>query len=117
MLMDRRGDNSGLRWRGKVVNVMDPKKQGRFQVRVFGKQDDEALIPNRDLFWAIPKVPLTHGASLKGVGASPVGVVPGSIVEGYYADTDGTILICDGTLLSAGTTKDRKSTRLNSSHT
>jgi hypothetical protein len=104
-MLDRSGDSSGLKWRGRVVNVMDPKMQGRFQVRVFGKQDDQALIPDKDLFWAIPKVPLTHGASLKGVGSSPVGVVPGSIVEGYYADTECTILVADGTLLSAGSTK------------
>jgi len=105
MMVDRSGDYSGSRWRGRVVNVMDPKKQGRVQVRLFGFQDNAALIPDKDLFWAIPKVPLTHGASFKGVGSSPVGVVPGSIVEGYFADSDKTILIADGTLPSAGTTK------------
>ena len=104
-MADRSGDYSGSRWRGKVVNVMDPFRQGRVQVRVFGLHDNESMIPNADLPWAQPKVPLTHGASLKGISASPVGVVPGSIVDGYFADSERSILIADGTLPSAGSTQ------------
>lgn len=104
-MADRSGDYSGSRWRGKVVNVMDPFKQGRVQVRVFGLHDNEAMIPDADLPWAQPKVPLTHGASLRGISSSPVGVVPGSIVDGYFADSERSILIADGTLPSAGSTK------------
>lgn len=102
--IDRTGDYGG-RWRGKVINVMDPKKQGRIQVRVFGLHDNETLIPDKDLPWVLPSIPINAGASYRGVSASPVGVIPGSIVDGYFADRQRTILIATGTLQSAGRTK------------
>lgn len=102
--IDRTGDH-GERWRGKVINVMDPKKQGRVQVRVVGLHDNETLIPDKDLPWALPRVPINAGASYRGVSGSPVGVIPGSIVDGYYADRQRTILIVTGTLQAAGRTK------------
>lgn len=104
-VVDRTGDYSGGRWRGKVVNVMDPKKQGRLQVRVVGLHDDEALIPDRDLPWAQVRMPINSGAGIRGVSGSPVGVVPGTIVDGYFGDSDRTVFIASGILLSAGKTK------------
>lgn len=103
--IDRTGDYGG-RWRGKVINVMDPKRQGRIQVRVVGLHDNETLIPDKDLPWALPRVPINAGASYRGVSGSPVGVIPGSIVDGYFADRQRTILIVTGTLQSAGRTKE-----------
>ena len=64
--IDRTADFSG-RWRGRVVNVMDPKKQGRVQVRVHGLHDNETLIPDKDLPRALPRVPINSGASYRGV--------------------------------------------------
>jgi hypothetical protein len=102
-MLDRTSDYSGTRWRGRVVNVMDPKQQGRLQVRLFGLHDNQSLIPDSELPWAIPRS--QWGASLLGVGSSPVGAVVGTIVDGYFADSERTILITTGTLQSAGTTK------------
>ena len=93
------------RWVGKVVSVMDPKEQGRIQVRVFGRHDDEVKIPDNDLPWAIPVIPITQGASSKGRGKAPVGVVPGTVVEGRYIDADHSILRVEGSLASAGKTR------------
>lgn len=103
--VDRTADYSGTRWRGKVVSVMDPKKQGRIQVRVIGLHDNKALIPDKELPWALVRIPMGAGASVRGVSASPVGVIPGSMVDGYFADSDRTTLIATGTLVSAGQTK------------
>lgn len=104
-MLDRSGDYSGGRWRGKVINVMDPKMQGRVQVRVVGLHDDETLIPDRDLPWAPVRMPINSGAGIRGVSASPVGVIPGTIVDGYFGDSDRTVFIVTGILLSAGKTK------------
>lgn len=104
-VLDRTTDYSGSRWRGKVVNVMDPKKQGRVQVRVIAMHDNESLIPDSELPWALVRMPIGMGASVRGVSASPVGVIPGTMVDGYFADSDRTILVVTGTLLSAGRTK------------
>lgn len=105
MNVDRTLDFSGKRWRGKVVNVMDPKQQGRIQVRVVGLHDNESLIPDRDLPWALVRMPMGMGASVRGVSASPTGVIPGTIVDGYFADSDRTTLVATGTLISAGRTR------------
>lgn len=105
MTVDRSGDYSGSRWRGKVVNVMDPKKSGRIQVRVFNLHDNAALIPDSDLPWAVVSMPINSGASVRGVSGTPVGVIPGTIVDGYFGDSDRRILIATGTLVSAGRTK------------
>jgi hypothetical protein len=84
---------------------MDPFKQGRIQVRVFGIHDNESLIPDSDLRWATASLPINSGASYRGVGASPVGVIPGTVVDGYFGDADRTILIATGILPSAGRTR------------
>lgn len=105
MNVDRSGDYSGSRWRGRVVNVMDPYKQGRLQVRVFGLHDNEILIPNAELPWALTRTPINSGAAVRGVSGSPVGVIPGTIVDGYFADSDRRVLVATGTLSSAGRTK------------
>lgn len=105
MNVDRSGDYSGSRWRGRVVNVMDPYKQGRLQVRVFGLHDNETLIPNAELPWALTRTPINSGAAVRGVSGSPVGVIPGTIVDGYFADSDRRVLVATGTLSSAGRTR------------
>ena len=104
-MTDRFIGSNDSRFIGKVVNVMDPKKQGRVQVRVFGLHDDDVKIPDKDLPWAMPIVPITHGASFQGKGQAPVGVVPGTVVVGYFLDTDRTMLRLEGSVPSAGRTK------------
>ena len=46
------GDRHG-RWLGIVVNVNDPQKSGRVQIRVKGRHDDTANIPDASLPWAL----------------------------------------------------------------
>jgi hypothetical protein len=71
---------------GKVVDRNDPKTLGRVRVRVFGLHpDDETLVPNDHLPWAMPIMPITS-AGVFGVGGMPVGVVEGSNVFGFFAD-------------------------------
>lgn len=104
--MDKGLDRLIEYWEGVVVNVADPKKQGRVQVRIFNLHDNVALIPDKDLPWAEPSVPPTHGASTRGVGVSPVGVIPGTVVYGIFVpDSAKRILIYQGSLNSAGRTK------------
>jgi hypothetical protein len=99
------GSAQGRRFYAKVVSVDDPQEQGRVQIRVFGMHDDVVRIPDKDLPWAVPIVPITHGASLRGVGQAPVGVVPGTVVTGHIIDGDHTIFQVEGSLVSAGQTK------------
>jgi hypothetical protein len=107
-MTDRFIGSNDSRFVGKVVNVLDPKKQGRVQVRVFGLHDDAVKIPDRDLPWAMPIIPITHGASFQGKGQAPVGVVPGTVVVGYFLDSDKTMLRLEGSVPSAGRTKAGK---------
>ena len=107
-MTDRFIGSNDSRFVGKVVNVKDPKKQGRVQVRVFGLHDDTVKIPDRDLPWAMPIIPITHGASFQGKGQAPVGVVPGTVVVGYFLDADRTMLRLEGSVPSAGRTKPGK---------
>ena len=107
-MTDRFIGSNDSRFVGKVVNVLDPKKQGRVQVRVFGLHDDDVKIPDKDLPWAMPIVPITHGASFQGKGQAPVGVIPGTVVVGYFLDSDKTMLRLEGSIPSAGRTKPGK---------
>lgn len=72
---------------GKVVNRDDPLCLGRAKVRVFGihPQDDNNLVQDEHLPWAMPIQPI-YSAGIFGVGHSPVGLLPGSIVFGFFAD-------------------------------
>lgn len=71
---------------GKVVDRQDPLALGRVRVRVFGTHpDDETLLPDDMLPWAIPIQPITS-AALFGVGQSPTGMLQGTHVFGFFAD-------------------------------
>lgn len=74
-------------WVGVVVNVMDPNKAGRVQVRVYGRHDDTINIPNAALPWALVMQPVTSAAIGK-IGTAPLGLVAGSRVIGLWADSD-----------------------------
>ncbi len=71
---------------GKVVNIMDPEKDARVQVRIMGYHPDaENQIAVNDLPWA----QVEHGimsAATKGIGFGPHGLVDGSFVKGHFLD-------------------------------
>lgn len=74
-------------WVGVVEDRKDPEKLGRVRVRVFGfHTDDKGDIPTDKLFWA-PVVLPANSASVSGLGVSPTGLVPGSHVIGFFADS------------------------------
>jgi hypothetical protein len=77
----------GFHWFfGKVVDRHDPLCLGRVRVRVYGVHpDDENLVPNSHLPWAIPIQPITSAATF-GIGHSPVGPIEGTNVFGFFAD-------------------------------
>ena len=93
----------GFHWFfGRVVNRhSDPLQLGRVRVRVFGLHtDDENLIQNDHLPWAIPIQPVTS-AGIFGIGHSPLGLVEGSHVFGFFADgKDAQVPIVIGTIAS-----------------
>lgn len=63
---------------GVVENVNDPYQQGGVQVRVVGIHTDSlADLPTASLPWAYPLGSI-YSASISGVGATPLGLMPGS---------------------------------------
>lgn len=94
------GESHG-RWLGVVVNVNDPQKSGRVQVRVKGRHDDTANIPDSALPWALVEQPVTS-ASIGGIGTAPVGLVKGSVVTGWWGDDDHQIPVVSAALGKAG---------------
>ena len=86
----------------KVINVKDPHKSGRVQIRVKGYHDDETKIPDKDLPWAQVLMPVTS-ASVNKVGGSPTGLLPNSRVIGFWYDAnDMRIPFVIGSYVSAG---------------
>lgn len=93
----------GFYWfMGKVVDRNDTAQLGRVRVRVFGiHPDDETLVPNDHLPWAIPVQPVTS-AGVFGVGLSPTGLLVGSYVFGFFADgQDAQIPVVIGSIASS----------------
>jgi hypothetical protein len=62
-------------------------RAGYVQIRKYGFQDDEKLIKDEDLPWAVPLQPVTSAATGR-VGIAPNGLRVGSRVLITYADTD-----------------------------
>lgn len=78
--------NQFIWWQGVVEDNLDPMKLGRVRVRVVGYHNpDKDELPTDDLPWALPILPVTS-ASTSGVGHSSVGLVPGSVVIGFFRD-------------------------------
>lgn len=102
------GQPSGW-WVGIVTNVMDPHRSGRVQVRIFGRHDDKANIPDEDLPWAQVMQPATS-AALGRIGTAPVGLMVGSRVMGMWADRDYQYPIIQGTVGKAGDAKSDSTT-------
>lgn len=73
-------------WFGVVEDRMDPKKLGRVRVRILNSHSPfTSDIKKEDLPWANVIMPTTS-ASVCGVGVSPVGLVEGSFVFGFFRD-------------------------------
>jgi hypothetical protein len=78
--------NKFVWWTGVVEDRDDPEKLGRCRVRIFGfHTDDITLLPTSDLPWALPLQSVTSAAT-SGLGQTPVGIVPGTWVVGWFLD-------------------------------
>lgn len=70
---------------GVVEDRLDPMKLGRVRVRVFGiHTEDKSILPTEELPWAY--VINSIGASVNGIGETPVGLVEGTWVIGFFRD-------------------------------
>ena len=71
---------------GVVEDVKDPKALGRVKVRILGDHtQDKEKIKTSQLFWCPIIMPINN-AVMQGIGDSPVGMVPGTWVFGFYRD-------------------------------
>jgi hypothetical protein len=71
---------------GVVEDRDDPQQLGRVRVRCVGiHTNDKEMIPTKDLPWAMVMMPVTS-ASVSGVGETPLGLVEGSWVMGFFRD-------------------------------
>ena len=77
----------GFQWFvGVVEDRQDPKTLGRLKVRCLGHHtEDLNKLPTADLPWAHVMNPITS-ATVSGVGQSPLGVVEGTWVVGFFTD-------------------------------
>ncbi|WCZ66406.1 lysozyme R [Yersinia phage MHG19] len=95
---------------GVVEDRMDPLKQGRVRVRVFGVhpyqkvQGDVAGIPTEDLPW-MSVLQSTNSAAVSGVGGSITGMVEGTHVYGHWLDRYMTSGLVMGTYSANNATK------------
>ena len=77
----------GFQWFvGVVEDRQDPKKLGRVRVRCLGYHSENISdLPTSSLPWAHPMNPITS-ATVSGVGQTPLGVVEGTWVVGFFQD-------------------------------
>lgn len=79
-------NNNLIWWTGVVEDRNDPEKLGRCKVRIFGYHtEDTNLLPSDELPWALPLQSVTS-AAISGIGSTPVGIVPGTWVMGWFLD-------------------------------
>ena len=71
---------------GVCEDRADPDFLGKIRVRIFGAHNqDKTFVPTESLPWCSVISPITS-ASMNGIGESPLGVVPGTWVWGFYID-------------------------------
>ena len=72
---------------GVVEDRNDPQKLGRVRVRCLGYHTaDKIALPTSDLPWASPVLPITS-SGISGIGQTPLGLVEGSWVFGFFRDS------------------------------
>jgi len=80
------GHNGFLWFVGVVEDRQDPQYTGRVRVRCLGHHtSNTTILPTSDLPWAQVVLPITS-SGISGVGQSPLGLVEGSWVFGYFRD-------------------------------
>ena len=73
---------------GVVEDRNDPQKVGRVRIRCLGYHtEDKIKLPTADLPWASPVLPITS-SGISGIGQTPLGLVEGSWVFGFFRDAD-----------------------------
>ena len=73
---------------GVVEDRADPTFTGRVRVRCLGYHtEDKLILPTADLPWAAPVLPITS-SGISGIGQTPLGLVEGSWVFGFFRDSD-----------------------------
>ena len=83
---------------GVVEDRQDPKHLGRVRVRCLGYHTEDLVkLPTTDLPWAHPMNPITS-ATVSGVGQTPLGVVEGTWVVGFFTDINKQQPMIMGTL-------------------
>ena len=77
----------GFQWFvGVVEDRQDPKHLGRVRIRCLGYHTEDLVkLPTSDLPWAHPMNPITS-ATVSGIGQTPLGVVEGTWVVGFFTD-------------------------------
>ena len=71
---------------GVVEDRQDPYQIGRVKVRCFGHHTGNKIdLPTEDLPWAQVMLPVTS-AGISGIGQTPMGLVEGSHVFGFFRD-------------------------------
>ena len=72
---------------GVVEDRADPNKTGRVKVRCLGYHTkNKTDLPTADLPWAMPVLPITS-SGISGIGQTPLGLVEGSWVFGFFKDS------------------------------
>ena len=80
------GLNQFVHFYGVVEDRQDPQQTGRVRVRCLGfHTKDKLLLPTADLPWAQVLLPITS-SGISGIGQTPLGLVEGSWVVGYFRD-------------------------------
>ena len=84
---------------GSVVDVKDPEKRGRVRIRV---PNDDDGVDDENLAWAFPLNPVQSATQYLekagGVGLSPLGLLPGSFVYGFFLDSSKELRLVLGTI-------------------
>jgi len=80
------GQDGFIWFTGVVEDRNDPSKLGRVRVRCIGYHtQDKTVLPTSDLPWAHPLQSITS-SGISGIGQTPLGLVEGSWVIGFFRD-------------------------------